>query len=356
MHATKETFVITIAAAVLALGLSWIWERWIDASSKPARECKVNWTHVAAGSGVWILVWLLLFSSFFTNASGLLDSVRTYFPWLHRAGGASPHINPWHFYLHRLLFFHVAKGPIWSEAVILVLAVIAAGAAFARKGLTDGSAKFIRFLSLYTFILMAAYCLISYKTPWCLLNFWHGMILLAGVGAAVVIRTGKNQATRAAAGVLVVAGVAQLSCQAWQASVTYPADRRNPYVYAQTSPNLLELAARVKALENVHPQHNSMLVKVMAPDGDYWPLPWYLRELKQVGWWDQVPPEPFAPVMIVSAQFRANFDEKKTHVMTGLFELRPNVFFELYVELELWKAFLASSGAAPKQAGTARPE
>ena len=110
--------------------------------------------------------------------------MRTYLPWLHRAGGDSPHIHPWSFYLHRLLFFHVAKGPVWSEALILVLAVVGAWAAFARKGLADASAGFVRFLALYTFALTAAYSLISYKTPWCLLSFWHGMILLAGVGAA----------------------------------------------------------------------------------------------------------------------------------------------------------------------------
>ena len=47
---------------------------------------------------------------------------------------------------------------------------------------------FVRFLALYTFALAAAYSLIAYKTPWCLLSFWHGMILLAGVGAAWLVR------------------------------------------------------------------------------------------------------------------------------------------------------------------------
>jgi hypothetical protein len=37
---------------------------------------------------------------------------------------------------------------------------------------------------------------------------------------------------------------------------------------------------------------------------------------------------------------QAGLDEKKTHVMTGYFQLRPQVFFELYVQLDLWKAYL----------------
>jgi uncharacterized protein (TIGR03663 family) len=341
MHATKETFVITLAAAALALGLNQLWSRWLDASAAPVKPHPLRISHLAAAVGVWLAVGVLLFSSFFTNGAGLLDSVRTYLPWMHRAQGASPHINPWCFYLHRLLFFHVAKGPVWSEALILVLAVVGARAAFVRHGLAGASASFVRFLALYSFALTAAYSLIAYKTPWCLLSFWHGMILLAGVGAAWLGHKATGRVPRIILTLLLLAGVGHLAWQAALANGPYAADPRNPYVYAQTSPDLLKLVRQVQALAHVHPQGQAMLVKVMAPDGDYWPLPWYLRNLRQKGWWDQVPADPFAPVMIVSAQFHAALDEKGTHVMAGFYQLRPGVFLELYVELGLWQAYLA---------------
>ena len=347
MHATKETFLITLAAAALALGLNQLWNQRLDASSSPAKAPRLKLAHLAAAFVVWLGVALLLFSSFFTNAAGPLDSVRTYLPWLHRAGGASPHIHPWHFYLHRLLFFHIAKGPGWTEGLILVLAVVGAWAAFARKALAGANASFVRFLALYTFALTAAYSLISYKTPWCLLSFWHGMILLAGVGAAAVVRSVRQRFLRLALGLVLLAGVGHLAWQARLANGAYAADPRNPYVYAQTSPDLLNLVRQVEALAQVHPQGRQMLVKVMAPDGDYWPLPWYLRSLKQIGWWDQVPADPFAPVMIVSASLHAGLDENKTHVMVGYFQLRPQVFLELYVDLKLWQAYLAKNPPKP---------
>jgi len=140
--------------------------------------------------------------------------------------------------------------------------------------------------------------------------------------------------------VLLLAGTGHLAWQAWQASVPYASDRRNPYVYAQTSPDILKLVHQVEALAAVHPQGRQMLVKVMAPESDYWPLPWYLRGFKQAGWWAEVPADPFAPVMIVSSKFRAALDEQKTHVMPEYFELRPQVFFELYVQLDLWRTWL----------------
>ena len=241
------------------------------------------------------MVALILFSSFFANAAGPLDSVRTYLPWLHRAGGDSPHIHPWSFYLHRLLFFHAAKGPVWSEALILVLAVLGAWAAFARRALADASARFVRFLALYSFALTAAYSLISYKTPWCLLGFWHGMILLAGVGAAALLRSVERRFLRLTLGLLLLAGAGHLAWQARLANMTYAADPRNPYVYAQTSPDMLNLVRQVEALAKVHAQGDQMLVKVMAPDSDYWPLPWYLRNLKQIGWWDAGTRRPLRP-------------------------------------------------------------
>jgi uncharacterized protein (TIGR03663 family) len=343
MDATKETFVLALAAAGLALAANHMWKRWLDASPAPAKTPRLRPGHLAAACGIWLAVALVFFSSFFANADGPLDSLKTYAPWLRRAGGDSPHIHPWYFYFQRLLFFHAGRGPIWSEALILCLAGLAALAGFTRRGLADASAGFVRFVALYTFALAAAYSLLAYKTPWCLLGFWHGTILLAGVGVVVLRRAIKQRWACAAVTTLLLAGAVQLAVRSWQSMGEYAADQRNPYVYAQTSPNLLELVHRLDSLAAVHPQGRQMPVNVIAQEGDCWPLPWYLRAYHHVNWMTNVPANPFASAMIVSSDFHANLDEKKTHLMNGLFALRPQVFFELYVELDLWRAYLAKN-------------
>jgi uncharacterized protein (TIGR03663 family) len=344
MWATKETFVISLAAAGLALGLNQFWNRALDASGLPIKATRLDWRHLVAALGVCFVVWLLMFSSFFTNAAGLLDSIRTYSSWSHRAAGDSPHIYPWHFYFDRVLFFHVHNGPIWSEALIFILALVGAIAGFARKGLSDGNASFVRFLALYTFALTAAYSLISYKTPWCLLNFWLGMILLAGVGAAVLIYAARFQWARLAATILLLAGAAQLAGQAWQAAVPFAANRRNPYVYAQTSEGILDLIETVKGLASASSAGNHLRIDVVAPGGDYWPLPWYFRDFDKVGWWDKLPEAPYAPVMIVSGRLKGP-GEKEALAMREVYELRPGVFLKLYVESDLWRDYVAKSSA-----------
>ncbi|MBU6402679.1 MAG: hypothetical protein KGS61_20350, partial [Verrucomicrobia bacterium] len=167
-------------------------------------------------------------------------------------------------------------------------------------------------------------------------------ILLAGVGAAALLRCWRRRWMRRLVAGLLMAGTVHLGWQAWRADSAYCASPSNPYVYAQTSPDLLNLIDRIQALARVSPEGRRMTIKVMAADGDYWPLPWYLREFNRVGWWNRIPPDPFAPVMIVSAKFNAAFDDRpvRTHLMAGYFQLRPRVFLELYVAVDLWRAYV----------------
>jgi hypothetical protein len=335
MFTTKETFVITLAAIGLA-GIATAWWTMPNGSRSQSLRALWNWQHAALAFGAAFLVWLLLFSSFFTNLAGPLDSVRTYLPWLKRVGAHSPHIHPWNFYLGRLAWFHPAKGPAWSEGLILVLAAVGVIVSFA------GKKPLHRFLALYTIILTTIYSLIAYKTPWCLLSFFHGMILLAGIGAAALVEFFQARPFKVAVGTVLVGLAGQLAWQAWRASFVYSADRRNPYVYAQTTPNLRELAQRTEAIARVAPAGYETIVKIIAPESDYWPLPWYLRRFKQVGWYNALPNDPFAPIIIVSSKLDARLDEKseKKWLMVGLTELRPGKFFEQYVELELWKKYV----------------
>ena len=343
MFATKETFVLSLAAMGLA-GIITVW--WTLPKGARIRSLfgLWNWKHAALTSATALILWLLLFSSFFTNLPGLLDSARTYLPWLKRAGGHSPHVHPWSFYLERLAWFHPAGGPAWSEGLILLLAVIGTGVSIVGK-----KSPLLRFLALDTIILTAIYSAISYKTPWCLLNFYLGMILLAGVGAAALVEFFRARWLTVVVVTVLLGLTAQLTTQAWRASFTAwgtskeaAVARRNPYVYAQTVPDLLNLVNQIEALGLVAPEKHETIVKIIAPGGDYWPLPWYLRRFQHIGWYEKLPDDPFSPIVVVASKLDARLDDKsgRKWIMAGLTELRPGKFFELYVELELWKKYV----------------
>ncbi len=332
MFATKETFVLTLAAMVLAGTLTFL-----STHRKLRMPTRRNWQHLGLAVGAAGLVWFTFFTSFFTNFGGLADSVRTYLPWLKRAGGASPHIHEWSFYLQRLAWFHPVKGPVWTEALILVLAAIGIVVSFAGK-----PSPLHRFLALYTMFLTVIYSVISYKTPWCLLSFFHGMILLAGIGAAASVEFFRARAARAVVLTLLLGMTIQLSWQSRSASLEYASDRRNPYVYAQTVPDILNLVRTAEGVAGVAPDRFATVLKVVAPNSDYWPLPWYFRRFENVGWYETLPDDPFSPLMAVSTKLEARLDDRSERkwLMVGISEMRPGTFFELYVELELWKKYV----------------
>jgi len=342
MCATKETFIFAVAALVLAVGSSAVWGRWRDADAV-GFAWQGKWSGVVLALLAALAIAALFFSSFFTNGRGLLDALRTYGPWMRRAGGQTPHAHSWAFYFHRLLWFRAGGGPVWSEAFVAALAAVGFFVAL------FGTARLLpRLIAFYTVWLTLIYTLLAYKTPWCLLGFYHGTILLAGVGAASIVRACKAVRCKMAVGLALAAGVGQLGWQAWRgnfatdnAGVPYCASPKNPYVYSQTSPDILQLIATVDALARVSHDGYDTIVEVMSSQS-YWPLPWYLRRFTRAGYWDQIPNQPLAPIMIVSAELRAAFDERpgKTHLMAGYFQLRPNVFMELYVSTALWADYV----------------
>jgi uncharacterized protein (TIGR03663 family) len=342
MHATKETFVFNLVALAAAALLAGAWEHW-RAGALWFPELRLRRRHLLAALGVAAVVSVVLFTSFFTNASGPLDSIRTYLPWLHRAGGVSPHEHPWPFYFKRLLWFHKAGGPVWTEMLIWLLAIVGLVTAFTNHSLSGVNLRFVRFLGFYTLCLTAIYNVLPYKTPWCVLGFHHGFILLAGVGAVALLAwCGRRRWLAAVIALALFAGAGQLAVQARRAAITYAADPRNPWVYAHTSPDLLRLVAQINAITATQPRPDQTLIKVFARGGDYWPLPWYLRAYPHVGWWSEVPPDPYAPIIVASSSLNANLDEKsdKRFLMVGLFQQRPGVGMELYVEFNLWKKYL----------------
>ena len=330
MYATKETFVITMAAITGAILFTWL----IGGRKKIGLPLR----HAASGLGAFLFVWALLFTSFFTNWEGIPDSVRTYLPWLERAGGASPHNHKWYFYLERLVWFHPAKSPVWTELLIVVLAVIGALTGIWKKAVLP------TFLAFYTALLTAAYSVISYKTPWCMLSFLLGMILLAGYGASSLVAISAARPVKFVVAGVILLFAGQLTYQARRASVVFASDRKNPYVYAQTVPDIHNLTKKALGVAAVAPGGYETVVKVITPGGDYWPLPWYLRRCRNIGWYEEMPADPFAPIIIVGAKLEAALDEKseKKWIMVGYHEMRPGVFLEMYVELELWKKYVAT--------------
>ncbi|HPS55682.1 MAG TPA: TIGR03663 family protein [Sedimentisphaerales bacterium] len=336
MHATKETCVIAFGAifisALIVFFLSRKDRQFLDSFKKISTE------HIVVGILSAGFISALFYSSFFTNMSGVVDSFLTYKSYLTKAGENKFHIHNWYYYLERLVYFKSGDGPIWSEGFIVVLAVVGFVLAAAKKVPTGVNVFLARFVAFYTLIMVVVYSAVAYKTPWCCLGFLHGMIILAGIAMQAIVEVGKSRVVRGFVWVVCIAGLGHLAFQSYLGCYKYDSNPVNPYVYAHTSKDIFKMVDKVKQAALLSGYGDNLAVDVVCSNSDYWPLPWYLRQFKNVAWESEMNFSREAePVIIISPDLQNDLMKKlyempepgKKNMYLYLFEpnceLRANV-------------------------------
>jgi uncharacterized protein (TIGR03663 family) len=360
-YATKETSVIVLLAGGAAVGLARLWttalapgfrpstmlgagpSTRLGAGSRdaPASRAVTSVANVALGLSVALFVALALYSSFFRYPGGFLESIRAFSIYAERGVDLGPHAQSWDYYL-RLLAYSSSGSLVWTEGLVLALALVGMIAALRRSN----AGFWPRYIGLYSLMTALAFSIVSYKTPWNVLPFHVGFVLLAGYGAAALADLTKSRAVHGLLVLVFLAAACHLGIEDWRANFRYPADPRNPYAYAQTSPDFLRLVQRVSDLAAIHPDRAQMLVKVIAGPYEQWPLPWYLRRLTRVGYWSRAEEAgriDDAPVIVASQDNAAALDAALgDRYVSEFYGLRPEVILTVYIERGLWERFLQS--------------
>ena len=346
MHATKETALLAWAAmiaGIVTIRAATVRERarMLVLERGPFPHGRGSRRVVAFGYGLlaFIAVYTLLFSSFFTNWPGVFDGVRTFFLYADRgAGQAEPlHVHLWDWYLAHLLFYQAApRAPWYSEAMIYILALVGIAAAWTQRDMI-----LPRFLSVYGIVLAVIYCLIPYKTPWCVLSFWHAFVVLGGMGAASLLRWSPLPAKAIVAAALVL-GMGNLGWQCYRANFVLHTHWSNPWVYAHPIGSVREIGQRVEELAALHQDKEGMWVRVLDEE-NLWPVPFYLRKLNHVSYLKNgLPNDAEAPVLIVSDkradEVVARFGDR--YVGPHNFGVRADVKVSMFVHKELWEKFM----------------
>jgi uncharacterized protein (TIGR03663 family) len=356
LHATKETFVINVAAMLLAWGIVWLTGGSFVRRSgglrismgRPRSEAGNPWLWVAV---VAVFTSVLIYSSGFRHWDDVKESVLTYGNYLKRSGGVG-HEKPFSYYFW-LLAWH-KNYFVWTEVAVLVLALGGICRAFFGWFQKDTHIQaFLQFLSIYSVVAFICYSVIPYKTPWTILSVHHVFILLAGVGAQGLygLVGGNKKATFVVT--LMLTGALYHLCAQTMFTLN---DRgvpnlRAPYLYSHTAPAALQLASRLKELDQT--TNHQLTVQVINQDSG-WPLGWYLRGMSsRIGYHTTMPADlPQAQAYVVDASLLAELQSKRPGVVfeeTRYF-LREGVPVHLLVEKTVWetdRALRSQGGTSP---------
>ncbi|KPL17039.1 MAG: hypothetical protein AMS26_02460 [Bacteroides sp. SM23_62] len=345
MHATKETCIINYAA----IGFSAVVILFMVRRNGPSGPTQMNYPlwHLLVAVIAGGLVSVTFYSSFFRHPQGIMDSITAYQVYFTRSGLDDAHLHPWHYYLDLLVLAKNPSGFPWSELWLLLMALAGFILLVLKKDKNQGD-YFMLFVGLYTCLLMIIYSIISYKTPWNILQFYYGLLLLAGYGLVRIFRIRKFRWLKTGISVLVLGGAVHWLYTSHSINFRQYCEPANPYVYAHTGKDVLDIAEAVSRVSRVHPDGREVHIEIIIPGNEYWPLPWYLRAYKNTAWWDHVNyGQPAAPLIIAAVSVENELIKKlyerpppgQRYLYISLFnsykELRPGQEIRTYLRKDI---------------------
>ncbi len=316
MLATKALAPVFVVAALLAL--------WVDHGFRTPPPARLRGFAVAC-LGAFVVA-ALFYTSFGNNTRGLGDALISYSTMFGRATDtATGHEKPWWYYAV-LLTRSYHGWPDWRTIPFLALALVGYFSSW-RSG-----QAVMRFFVIYTTVIAAAISLVPYKTPWVVMHVVPSLALFAAEVYELPLRWRRIQPGPLFA--IAIVSVLLLGSVGWFVSFTRPADPRNPYAYVHSAPDVLKARPLAEAARRAHPNG---VIKVIGPE--YWPLPWYLRGLPRVGYYNTPPDDCDASLIFVAADL-ADTVKARLHgdYDMSYLGLRPGVLLVVFAQ---------SGGSAP---------
>ena len=343
LFATKETAMISAGVLLIAfvMTLAYMWLIRASGVSTTAKRSKRPQglsavvdemggsssliTNLLLALLVFATLYLLFYSSFFTNTKGIWDSWATFAIWAKT--GSEAHVHPGSTYL------------LWlarQESPLLFLGALGAGIAVLRP-----KNYFALFCGMWAFGLIAAYSLIGYKTPWLVLNFVVPLALIAGYLSQALYEIlnyllGTFFLNWLLVGMMLLGAFGVATYQTIDLNfINYDNDKTYyVYVYAHTKRHTLNL---VNEVERIAKENSGVTTGITIVSPDYWPLPWYFRNFTRVGYYGRLAAST-EPIIIANENQKEEVDTNFGHLYQqvtgpdpgGTFELRPGVSLLLY--------------------------
>ena len=279
MILTKETYVIHVGCAVLAVPALMI-------SNKLGRFPKTQmarqtWDAVDLAMVVLTAgaVIVFFYSGTFFHWSGVKGLYQAYAAWFATGHEGHGHEKPWYYWLVKLILRYE-----WPVAIGLLLCL----------GYFRIQNANLRYLAIYAIGTVAAYSIVRYKTPWCIISFIWPFFFLFGAGPAIA-------PLRLQLATYIISAVAlchSLGYAVWLNYFRCTTDTE-PYVYVQTYNDIFKFTKPLFALVKRSPLAYQLTGHIIRTSS--YPLPWMLGDFAHVGYYekDNLPDKVDAAFLLV---------------------------------------------------------
>ncbi|MBA3761882.1 MAG: TIGR03663 family protein [Verrucomicrobiota bacterium] len=320
MILTKETYIIHVGCAVLAAVVAWISHQITSASdAKPVRQVWAN-LDFAVVIAVGLAAIIFFYSGTFYNWNGVKGLYETFNAWFATGHNGNGHEKPWNYWLKLI--------GRYEPAIAIGLLGCVACQMFKTIAL--------RYLAIYGAGTLAAYSIVHYKTPWCIISIvWP---LLFVFGAAVLLPADRFRRTGYIAAGVVLAVSLALSVRLNYFRCTTDTE---PYVYVQTYNDIFKLTDPLLKLAHKNPTYYQLVGHFIRTSA--YPLPWTLGDFPRIGYYekDNLPSPIDADVLVVQEDKIALVEAKlQGSYYTMPFTIRPyQDTSKLYFSAKMFKDF-----------------
>jgi len=316
-----------ISSAILgSYGVLWfLFSGFRKKVKRPYRIPKKDVNMVLTGLVIFILTITILYTSFFRNPGNLKTAIVEQLIFnAKKTTERTGHNKPWDYYPKFLLEY---------EPAIFITGILGALASIRRRG-------FQGFFSYYALASAVTYSVIPYKTAWNIVYTVFPLTITSGFLVQRLYDASKKTSQKTLVSALVLLACTSLLYVTVRTSfIDYQNNSKNKLAYVQTTKGMTDMLEMIEKVSIMESGGKNIDIKVTAKK--YWPVPWYLRDFKRVGYWGRIPDNPDARIIIGGKEKDDEIREllKYKYHRRG-YSIWPGTNLILYIREDLWSRVL----------------
>ena len=264
MILTKETYVIHFGCAALAFPVLWITHKINPLPD--IRRAQQTWTYadLALVIAIGIFAIVFFYSGTFFHMSGLKGLYKAYEAWFTTGKEGHGHEKSWHYWVTKLIIRYE-----WPA----LIGLITCGFCLSFKNFS------IRYLAIYGVGALAAYSIINYKTPWCIITIIWPFLFLFGAAFLLIPEVRRPAASVVAIFLLAASLMASIRLNYFRCTT-----ESEPYVYVQTYNDIRKFTDPLLRAARQDPAVYHLTGAIIRSSA--YPLPWILGDFTRVGYYE----------------------------------------------------------------------